>query len=108
MNAAVRRFDSDVPLHDFALRCLVPLLISWTMKTTRSFYTITQAAEELGLTRQAVNLAIKRGLLQARKGTIKITVRGWTIPAKSLDAYRSRISSLHQQLGKKSLKRLLC
>ena len=75
-------------------------------KKTR--YTITEAARALGVTRQAVNLAIKRGDLEGQKGkitqvrTIKVTVRGWRIPVKSLEAYRSRLSELHQWVGKKT------
>jgi predicted transcriptional regulator len=66
-------------------------------------YTITDAAKELGITRQAVHAAIKRGLLEAERGEIiqvKTTkIRGWKVSAKSLNAYR--VSLLHQHLGKK-------
>lgn len=74
----------------------------------KRYYTITEAAKELGITRQAVHGAIKRGLLEAQKGqitqviqirTVKRKLRGWLIPIKSLNAYR--VSDLHQWVGKK-------
>lgn len=69
-------------------------------------YTITEAAKKLGVSRQAIHAAIDRGLLDANKGnitqerTIKVTVKGWKISAKSLDAYR--VNLLRQELGKKT------
>lgn len=71
-------------------------------KTT---YTITEAAKELGVTKAAVYKAIKQNRLEAARGkivqvkTVKVTIRGFRIPAKSLDAYR--VSLLHQWVGKK-------
>jgi excisionase family DNA binding protein len=69
-------------------------------------YTITEAAKKLGITRAAVHDAIKKGRLEAERGDIiqtrivKVTVTGWKIDAKSLDAYR--VSDAHQETGKKS------
>ncbi|HXF75906.1 MAG TPA: helix-turn-helix domain-containing protein [Methylomirabilota bacterium] len=71
-------------------------------------YTITEAAKKLGISRQAVHDAIKKGLLEAEKGKfvqvieIKRTVRGWHIPAAELEAYRKRLSLSHQERGKKT------
>ena len=69
-------------------------------------YTITEAAKKLGVTRQAVHDAIKKGLLDAEKGSfvqvveIKRVTRGWSISEKSLEAYR--VSGSHKQRGKKT------
>ncbi|MGH7844513.1 MAG: helix-turn-helix domain-containing protein [Candidatus Binatia bacterium] len=77
-----------------------------TKKPTKKTYTITEAAKKLGVKRQAVHEAIKKGLLEAERGEIvqtrvvKVTVSGWKISAKSLDAYR--VSDPHQKAGKKT------
>ena len=77
-----------------------------TKKSTSKTYTISEAAKKLGVTRQAVHDAIKRGLLEGDKGTfvqvveIKRVVRGWRIPEDSLEAYR--VSASHKQRGKKT------
>jgi predicted XRE-type DNA-binding protein len=58
----------------------------------KRYFTITEAADELGLTRQGVHDLIRRGILRASRGKIvhiKI-VQGWKIPAKALEAYRNR------------------
>jgi excisionase family DNA binding protein len=71
--------------------------------THRRDYTITEAANELGITRAAVHRAIKQGRLEAERGEIvriiKSTTKGWKISQKSLNAYR--VSTLHQWVGKK-------
>jgi biotin operon repressor len=72
-------------------------------KKSRRF-TITEAARELKVSRQAIHEAIKRGELEAKWGKIvqvKTTVtEGWQIPARSLNDYEV---SLHQQKrGKKT------
>jgi hypothetical protein len=69
-------------------------------------FTITEAARELGIRRQSIHEAIRKGRLEAERGyvevvrTVKTNMRAWRIPAKSLDAYR--VSLLHQELGKKT------
>ena len=69
-----------------------------TKKTPPKSYTITEAAKKLGISRQAVHAAIKRGLIEAERGEIVQTV--WLIPAKSLKSYR--VSDVHQSVGKKN------
>jgi predicted transcriptional regulator len=77
-----------------------------TKKNTEATCTITQAAEKLGITRQAVHEAIKKRLLEAERGKIvqtrvvKSTVVGWKITEKSLEEYR--VSGVHQSTGKKT------
>jgi len=70
--------------------------------TKKTFYTITEAANFLGTTRQAVHEAIKGKRLKAKKGsfTVTRTVKGWHIAARDLDAYR--VSELHREAGKKN------
>jgi len=67
------------------------------------YYTITEAAKELGITRAAVHRAIKQGRLEAERGEIIKLVRtktkGWKITQPSLNSYR--VSLLHQWVGKK-------
>ena len=66
-------------------------------------YTITEAAEALGITRAAVHHAIKQGRLEAERGeilrVISVKTKGWKISSKSLNEYR--VSLLHQWVGKK-------
>ena len=77
-----------------------------TKKTTPTSYTITEAAKKLGVSRQAVHDAIKKGLLEGEKGSfvqvveINRVMRGWRIPQKSLEAYE--VSASHKQRGKKT------
>jgi excisionase family DNA binding protein len=67
------------------------------------YYTITEAAKELGITRAAVHRAIKQGRLEAERGEIikiiRATTKGWKISQPSLNSYR--VSLLHQWVGKK-------
>jgi predicted transcriptional regulator len=67
------------------------------------YYTITEAAKELGITRAAVHRAIKQGRLEAERGEIiklvQTKTQGWKISRPSLDSYR--VSLLHQWVGKK-------
>jgi excisionase family DNA binding protein len=67
------------------------------------YYTITEAAKELGITRAAVHRAIKQGRLEAERGEIikfvQTRTKGWKISRPSLDSYR--VSLLHQWVGKK-------
>jgi excisionase family DNA binding protein len=77
------------------------------MTRKKRFFTITEAAKKLGVKRQAIHEAIKKGRLEAKRGKIthtrivKTTVIGWKIDAKSLDGYR--VSNAHQQAGRKKL-----
>jgi len=73
-------------------------------------YTITEAAKKLKVSRQAVHLAIKKELLHATEGPIKVkivqvrtvTTKGWRISASALEDYHRRLSPSHQERGKKS------
>ena len=61
--------------------------------------TISEAAKKLGISRQAVHLAIQKGVLKARAKRVVSVV--WMIPVEALEAYR--VSSVHQRAGKKIL-----
>ena len=65
-------------------------------------YTITEAAKELKISRQAVHKAIRRQLLHAEVGTFTelVTRKGWVITKKELDKYSVSLS--HQERGKKT------
>jgi hypothetical protein len=69
----------------------------------KPYYTLTDAAKELGITRAGVHRAIKQGRLEAERGEIIKLVRtkskGWKISTASLTSYR--VSLLHQWVGKK-------
>ncbi|MDP2601324.1 MAG: helix-turn-helix domain-containing protein [Deltaproteobacteria bacterium] len=67
------------------------------MPTKKTTYTITEAAAKLGVSRQAVHEAIKKGLLKARQG--KIVTIGWLIPEDALKAYKVSVS--HQKRARK-------
>ena len=64
----------------------------------KRYYTITEAAKELGITRSAVHRAIKQGRLEAERGEIikivRTKKRGWKISQRNITAYR--VSLLHQ------------
>jgi len=70
----------------------------------KRYYTITEAAKELGITRAAVHRAIKRGRLEAERGEIikfvRTKTKGWKISQPSLNSYR--VSLLHQWVGEKN------
>ena len=59
--------------------------------------TISEAAKKLGISRQAVHLAIQKGVLKARAKRVVSLI--WMIPVEALEAYR--VSSVHQSAGKK-------
>jgi predicted DNA-binding protein YlxM (UPF0122 family) len=67
-------------------------------------YTLSEAARKLGISRQAVHEAIKRGLLEAHKAKITKTIvqvtRGWVIHAEALKKYQ--VSDSHITRGKKT------
>jgi predicted transcriptional regulator len=67
----------------------------------KRYYTITEAAKELGITRAAVHHAIKQGRLEADRGEIlrlvQTKTKGWKISPPSLNSYR--VSLLHQWVG---------
>jgi predicted DNA-binding protein YlxM (UPF0122 family) len=71
-------------------------------KTT--VYTLSEAATKLGISRQGVHEAIKKGLLEAHKANITKTIvqvtRGWIIHADALDKYQ--VSDSHIIRGKKT------
>ena len=74
-----------------------------TTKTTPQTHTITEAAKKLGISRQAVHKAIRRGLLEAERATITETIvgesQGWVVTDKALKDYEVSLS--HQERGKK-------
>jgi hypothetical protein len=61
-------------------------------------YTITEAAEQLGITRAAVHLAIQKKKLRAKWGTV--TQKALLIDSKDLDAYK--VDLARQRSGKKT------
>ncbi|MFQ5903650.1 MAG: helix-turn-helix domain-containing protein [Candidatus Binatia bacterium] len=69
------------------------------MGTKKGSFTITQAARKLGISRQAVHEAIRKGQLKAKRGQIQVVQTVWLIPAAALRAYKVSLS--HKQRGKK-------
>jgi excisionase family DNA binding protein len=67
-------------------------------RPAKQFYTIAEAAKILGVSRQAVHLAIKKGALKAREK--KVSKSEWLISAEDLESYRP--SNRHQASGKKN------
>jgi excisionase family DNA binding protein len=61
-------------------------------------YTITEAARELGLTKQGVLNAIDKRRLAAERKEIKRKI--WIITAAAVEAYK--VSLPHQRSGKKN------
>jgi excisionase family DNA binding protein len=61
-------------------------------------YTITEAAKKLGISRQAVHLAISNRQLKANKTKVVQTI--WLIPESALQDYR--VSASHKWRGKKN------
>lgn len=64
------------------------------------YYTITEAARKLRITRASVHEAIRKGRLEATLGKIIQVTEGWRISPTSLNHYR--VSALHQWVGKKT------
>lgn len=73
------------------------------MKPSRSkrYYTMTEAARVLGLTRSGVHEAIRKERLKATWGVIGPAPKGWRISPKGLREYE--VSLLQQERAKKSL-----
>ena len=69
----------------------------------KTFYTITEAAKTLKITRAAVFDAIKKKRLKAKEGLIKrvITTKAWKIDPQSLKCYK--VLPHKQAAGKKNL-----
>jgi predicted DNA-binding protein YlxM (UPF0122 family) len=65
----------------------------------KKIYTITEAADELGISRQAVHQAIKKKLLNARWEKVPVPQKVLVISAESLKEYE--VSLRHQTAGKK-------
>jgi len=64
-------------------------------------YTITEAAKYLGVSRQSVHLAIKKGKFpSAKMGKVTQVVEALLIDAKELKAYRVDLE--RQRIGKKN------
>lgn len=72
------------------------------MKPSRSkrYYTITEAAKKLKITRAAVHEAIKNHKLTATWGEFVQVAEGWRISPDSLRDYEVSLS--HQERGKKT------
>lgn len=70
------------------------------MKPKR-FYTITEAARKLKVTRAAIFEAIKKERLKAKWGPIGPPPKGWRIPRDDLHKYE--VSLPQQERGKKTL-----
>ncbi len=66
----------------------------------KRYYTITEAAKKLHITRAAVHDAIKQHRLKATWGKFIQVTEGWQIPAGSLRDYEVSLS--HQERGKKT------
>jgi excisionase family DNA binding protein len=70
------------------------------------FYSVSEAAKLLNVSRQSIHNAINRGILKATKGKIEVTrivktiQRGLRISEKEIHKYRP--DSMHQWLGKKN------
>jgi predicted DNA-binding protein (UPF0251 family) len=66
--------------------------------------TLSEAAKKLGISRQAVHEAIRRGLLEAHKAKITKTIvqvaQGWVIEPDALLKYQ--VSQSHIIRGKKT------
>src|SRR6266513_2234936 len=69
-----------------------------TMATKKTSYTVAEAAKAKGISRQAVHLAIKKGVLKAREK--KVIRSEWLISSADLEAYQP--SDRHQASGKKN------
>jgi predicted DNA-binding protein (UPF0251 family) len=69
----------------------------------KHYYTITDAARNLGITREAVWKAIKARKLKAKVGTLY--TKGWLVLAESLETYH--VSASHQKRSKKTLDRFM-
>jgi hypothetical protein len=70
------------------------------------YYSVSEAAKLLGVSRQSIHLAVKRGVIKATEGKIVVTrlvkteQKGLRISEKELRKYQP--SALHSWLGKKS------
>lgn len=62
------------------------------MKEKKS-YTVSQAAEHLGISRSAVHKAIKTGRLKAKSAVLKL--RSWAIDSVNLESFQ--VSESHQE-----------
>ena len=70
------------------------------------FYSVSEVAKLLGVSRQAIHDAIKRGILKATRGKVEVVrvvksvQRGLRISERELGKYRP--DSMHQWVGKKN------
>ncbi len=76
-----------------------PIVLYSVPMTKKSYYTITEAARVLGVTRESVWKAIHAGRLKARLRSI--TTRVWAIAPASVEDYE--VSASHQERGQKTL-----
>ena len=67
---------------------------------TPKFYTITEAAKKLKVSRAAVHEAIQKKRIEAKWGEIVTVTKGWRISAKDLRGYQVSLS--HQIREKKT------
>jgi|GEM_PF-1305649 len=68
--------------------------------TRRGPYTISEASKHLGISRESVFEAIKKGRLKARLKTVKIPRKLWLIFPESVETYV--VSPSHQERGLKN------
>jgi len=77
------------------------------MRKAIKYFSISETARRLKVTRSAVHAAIKRGSLKAKKGThqvertIRRTVKGWQISESEVARYEKKTRLLRQLIGKK-------
>ncbi len=76
-----------------------PIVLYSLPMTKKPYYTLTEAAHILGVTRESVWKAIHAGRLKARLRSI--TTRVWAITPASVEEYE--VSASHQERGKKTL-----
>jgi predicted DNA-binding protein (UPF0251 family) len=71
-----------------------------TKKSSPKQYTITEAANRLGITRAAVHDAIRKKRIRATWGDVEVTIRALLISGDDLKKYRVDLS--RQERGKKN------
>lgn len=68
-------------------------------KPTKKFYSVSETAKYLGISRAGVNKAIQEKRLKAIWGTFTVITEGWRISATEMKKFQ--VSELHQDAGKK-------
>ena len=76
------------------------------MAKKKKLYTMSEAADRLGVTRAAIHAAIQSKRLKAKKGTFEVervirrTLTGWVIDEADLITYE--VNQTRQEAGKKN------